>query len=77
MKEFPLDKHNIPDFFMDGIAVEVKIKGSKKNIYRQLERYAGFDLVKEIILVTNRTLGLPEKINGKPCYMFKLGTAWL
>ena len=37
LREHRLDKENIPDFFhlQHGIGIEVKIKGSKKDIYRQ------------------------------------------
>lgn len=77
-REHKLDEQNIPDFFIDGsIAVEVKIKGNAKQIYRQCERYCQFEEVKKLILVTNRSMGFPEKINGKDCYMVNLGKAWL
>ena len=77
IKEYHLDKNNIPDFFIDGIAIEVKIKGNAKQIYRQCERYSKFKEVKIIILVTNRSMGFPKEINGKPCYIINMGRAWL
>jgi hypothetical protein len=77
VREYKLDEKNIPDFFYDGIAVEVKIKGSKKNIYLQLKRYCEFDQVKAIILVTGRSMGLPSEINGKPCFYINLTRAYL
>lgn len=76
-REFRLDAKNIPDFMVGDIAVEVKIKGSRKGIYDQLKRYANFDEVKYIILITNRSLGVPETINGKHLQTIKIGTAWL
>lgn len=76
-REYRLDSKNIPDFFIDGIAIEVKLKGVAKNIYKQCERYSKFDEVKQIILVTNRSMGFPKELNGKPCYVIKLGNAWL
>lgn len=76
-REHRLDKTSVVDFFIDGMAVEVKIKGSAKNIYRQLERYAAFQEVKAIVLVTRKTMGLPPDIQGKPCYVISLGAAWL
>lgn len=33
-REYKLDAGNIPDLYFDGIAIEVKIKGSKISIYR-------------------------------------------
>lgn len=76
-REFRLDEKSIPDFFIDGIAIEIKIKGNAKKIYKQCERYCSFDKVKSLILVTNRSMGFPEEINGKSCYVIKLGMAWL
>ena len=76
-REYRLDKKNIPDFFIDGIAIELKIKGTAKKIYRQCERYCGFEQVKELILITNRSMGFPADINGKPCYIINIGRAWL
>lgn len=76
-REYKLDPVNIPDFFIDGTAIEVKIKGNARQIYRQCERYCQFDDVKNLILVTNRSMGFPKEINGKPCYFVNLGKAWL
>lgn len=76
-REFELNKNDRPDFFIDGIAIEVKIKGSAKAIYKQCERYCKSDKVRALILVTNKTIGFPKEINGKPCYLIQLGKAWL
>jgi len=76
-KEYNLDDKNRPDFFLEGIALEVKIKGSAKSIYRQCERYCEFDAVSNLILVTNRSMGFPETLNDKPCYLIHLGQSWL
>lgn len=76
-REHKLDQNNIPDFFIDGIAIEIKIKGNAKSIYKQCERYCQFQEVKSLILVTNRSMGFPKEINGKPCYFINLGKAWL
>ncbi len=76
-REHHLDPVNIPDFFIDGTAIEIKIKGNAKSIYKQCERYCQFDEVKSLILVTNRSMGFPKEINGKPCYFINLGKAWL
>lgn len=76
-REHMLDTNNIPDFFIDGIAIEVKIKGNAKQIYRQCVRYCNFKEVKSLILLTNRSMGWPQELNGKPCYIINLGKAWL
>jgi len=77
-REFKLSDKDIPDFMLDdGTIIEVKIKGPKRSIYRQIERYAKDDKVKTIVLITNRSLGFPSEINSKPCYVINLSLAWL
>lgn len=76
-REFRLDAKNIPDFFIDGIAIEIKIKGGPRQIYRQCERYCQFEEVRELMLITNKSMGFPQEINGKPCYLVNIGKAWL
>jgi len=82
-KECWLDKKNRPDFMVDGYAVEVKIGGTHQGrmsaigIYKQCERYAMFEQVKGIVLVTNRAMGLPQEINSKPAWLISLGSSWL
>jgi hypothetical protein len=77
-REVRLTPADIVDFLVENIAVEIKLKGQrKKDIYRQLCRYAKSDRVKHIVLATNITMGLPEYIDGKPVYFIALGRAWL
>jgi len=78
-REFILDKENTIDFMFEeaGIGMEVKIKGGKRAIYRQCERYCSFDQVKVLILVTSRSMGMVKEINNKPVYLINLSTAWL
>ena len=76
-REHRLNGNDIPDFFSNGTVVEVKIKGNTKAIYKQLLRYAEHDLVREVVLVTNRSMGVPTELNGKPCYVVNMGRAWL
>jgi hypothetical protein len=67
-----------PDFMIGGTAVEVKMnRAAPRQIFRQLERYAKHESVKAIVLVTNRAMGLPHAIGGKPAYYVSLGRAWL
>lgn len=71
--EFRLSPKNICDFMIENeIAVEVKVKGSKTGIYRQLKRYCEFDKVKCLLFITSRSMGLPPDINGKPVYYISL-----
>jgi hypothetical protein len=60
-----------------GIAVECKLRGQRKAIYKQLRRYAHHNDVNEIVLITNTSMGLPQRIEGKPAYYASLGIAWL
>lgn len=77
-REYRLGAGDIVDFLLeDGLAVECKLKGGKRNIYRQLRRYAQHSRVRAILLVTNTAMGLPEEIEGKPAYYCSLGAAWL
>ncbi len=79
VREYYLDKNNIPDLFnaAAGIAIEVKIKGQKSAIFKQLLRYSRFEQVKILVLCSNKSLGLPTLINGKPAYYIHLGKAYL
>ena len=77
-REVILDANNIPDFVVDDIiCVEVKIKGTKKGIYKQLERYSKFEQFTSILLLTNKAVTMPNQINGKSVIVLNLGLAWL
>lgn len=78
-REVKLSPRDIVDFMFSDIALEVKLKGSagKMDIFRQLERYCQSDAVQAIILASNLSMGLPETINGKPCFFITLGRAWI
>lgn len=80
IREHRLDEKNIPDFYVpaEGIAIEVKIKGSRFAIYKQCERYAAFDQVHAVVLITNRAIGFPKDFYDEvPCYVINLSKAWL
>lgn len=83
MREYTLHDSNgacgTIDFFSirSGVGVEIKIQGGKKQIYRQVKRYCDSFEIKALVLVTNRSMGLPAEINGKPCVVVNLGEAWL
>lgn len=77
-KEYFLDKHNIVDFYAgDCVGIEVKIKGSKREIYKQILRYSKFDDIKSILLITNKSIGNPPLFEDKKLVVLNLGTAWL
>lgn len=76
-REARLSPADVIDFMSGEIGIEVKIKGSKRAIFHQVERYAQHDRVKELILVSNVAMGFPPEINGKPVYFHNLAKAWL
>lgn len=77
-REVRLSKSDIVDFMVHGIALEVKLKGAnKRDVFRQLERYAEHDSVNALVLASNITMGLPAEIKGKPIYFIHLGRGWL
>lgn len=75
--EYRLSETDIVDFYTDGLAIEVKIKGSATAIHRQCKRYVSNNDVSALLLITNRSIGFPKEINNKPCYVLTLGQAWL
>jgi hypothetical protein len=61
------------------IGIEVKLGATQKRaIYRQCVRYCSFpQVIDELIMITNTSMGFPPEINGKSCYVLNLGKAWL
>ena len=80
-REKHLSDRDIPDFLIQtqfgSVVLEVKTRCPRKAIYRQLERYAGHQVVNGLILLTGTSMGLPPKINGKPSIVVSLGAGWL
>lgn len=77
-REYVLDKKNTIDFLVyDSIGVEVKIKGQKREIYKQCVRYCSFERISHLLLLTSVSMGFPQTINGKDCYVLNLSRAWL
>lgn len=76
-REVILDDKNTIDFMVGTIGIEVKIKGNKSAIFKQLQRYAEFDEITELIFVTSKTVGIPPTINNKSIYVVNMSKAWL
>ena len=65
------------DFFYEGIAIELKVGGNPRKVFKQLEKYAECEEVKAILLITSKSFQMPAEIMGKPCRVFHLSRAWL
>lgn len=76
-REVHLGPRDIVDFVIGGIAIEVKVKGSRREIFKQVERYCGYEAVTEIILATNVPMNLPVEMCGKPVSIAAIGRGWL
>ena len=78
-REYRLTNKDIPDFYFHSqrIAIEIKVKGQARAIYAQCGRYCDHTDVNQLLLITNKSMGFPKEINGKPCYVLNLGQAWL
>lgn len=76
-REHDLGDGDVIDFLIDGVGLEFKIKGQRRAIYRQCERYCRHDAVQALVLATNAAMGLPAAIAGKPVFVASLGRGWL
>lgn len=79
VREYRFSPGDVVDFLVAGaVAVEVKLRHArKKDVFRQLERYAAHERCQALVLVTGLSMGLPAEINGKPVFVAHLGRAWM
>lgn len=79
-REVSLDAHSRIDFMIPGgIGIEVKIDGPTSSVIRQMARYAQFDSVSAMILVTSRVrhgIDWNAPLNGKRVLLVLLETAF-
>ncbi len=68
VREKRLSRKDRPDFYVEGVAIEVKVDGSLTEVVRQLFRYADHPAVQALVLVTPRSshTRVPSTICGKP-----------
>lgn len=72
-REVRLDDRCRVDLLAGAIVVEVKIAGSVATVRRQLERYAAFDRVEGMVLVTGKARHrFPATLGGKPLEVVSL-----
>lgn len=75
--EYKLGPKSRVDYLLNGLAIEIKVKGNPMDVFKQLERYASSQEVKELLLITSKSFKMPDTIGGKPCAVFYLSRAWL
>lgn len=76
-REFFLDEQSIPDFMVEDIAIEVKIKGSKRDIYEQILRYSKHEDVNSVLLVTTKDIGNPPLYDNKKLVILNISKSLL
>ena len=80
-REHHLSQGNIIDFYFprSGLGLEVKVfkRWSKREVYRQVERYCSHDELNGLLLATAKAQGLPYSIHGKPVLVHQLGLSVL
>jgi hypothetical protein len=66
-REHRLGERSRIDFLVESIGVEIKTAGGTDKVLRQLTRYAGFDAIEGLVLVTNKLRHqFPHELCGKP-----------
>lgn len=65
------------DFLVENVGIEVKVKGSKSTLLRQMLRYAMCPEIHGLIIATTlaRHRGVPPTLNGKPITLVYLGAS--
>lgn len=76
-REVDLGDGDIIDFMIGDVGLELKIKGQRRAIFRQCERYCGHERIGALVLATNAAMGLPGSIGGKPVHVVSLSRGWL
>ena len=65
------------DLMCGGVGVEIKRgRVERAKVLRQLTRYAACEQVAGLSLVTEKSLGLPREIGGKPVRVVCLNRLW-
>lgn len=76
-REVRLDEESIIDVMIGSVGVEMKIKGQRRAIYQQCERYCMIERVESLVLATAVSMGMPQVINCKPVMVASLSRGWL
>jgi len=76
-REVALARGERLDILVDGVAVEDKIAGGRRETLRQLERYARLPEVEALVLATSRGFAWGPDIDDTPLEIVNLGRGWL
>jgi hypothetical protein len=76
-REVALGDGDIIDAVVGTVGIEIKIKGARRRIYQQCERYLRHERIEALILATSLAISLPVANGAKPCVVCNLGRAWL
>ncbi len=73
-REVILDAASRIDFMAGSVGIEVKIWGTRNEVLRQLGRYAEFDNISALVLVSTKAnhRTMPATLNGKPIHIASL-----
>jgi hypothetical protein len=72
-REAILSKRDRPDFLVEKIAIEVKIKAATSALLRQVMRYTEHDLTDIVVVTTPRFAALvPSRMGGKAIHVVGL-----
>jgi hypothetical protein len=67
------------DFLIDDLGLEIKVRGTRADVTRQIHRYLQHDAIRGVMVVTTRAelARLPSTISGKPVFAHHLVSgAW-
>jgi hypothetical protein len=76
-REVTLARGDVIDFMVGNIGMELKIKGQRRAIYRQCERYCLHERVQGLVLASAVAMGVPAFVNCKPLLVAHLGVGGL
>ncbi|WP_428925015.1 hypothetical protein [Marinibacterium sp. SX1] len=65
------------DILAGTVGVEIKVKHSRRDIWRQLERYAALPEIEALVLATGTAFPDITEVGGKPLVIADLSKGWL
>ncbi|WP_425070628.1 hypothetical protein [Sagittula sp. S175] len=65
------------DILSGSVGVEVKVGHSRRDIWRQLERYSSLPEIAALVLVTGTAFPDIKEVGGKPLTIVDLSRGWL